>query len=45
MEIIEISVSVPLHMNIPSSITLPNVVPSVEGYNDNIEQHLNEKPS
>ena len=39
MEIKEISV------NVPSFITLSNVVPSVEGYNDNTEQHLNEEPS
>ena len=45
MEIKEISVNVPLHMNVPSSITLPNVVPSVKGHNDNTEQHLNEEPS
>ena len=45
MEIKEISVNVPLHMNIPSSITLSNVIPSVEGHNDNTKQHLNEEPS
>ena len=41
MEIKEISVNIhvniPLHMNVPSSITLLNVVPSIEGHNDNTE--------
>ena len=32
-------------MNVPSFITLLNVIPSVEGHNDNIEQLLNEEPS
>lgn len=45
MEIKEISVNVPLHMNVPSSITLPNVIPSIEGHNDNTEQHLNKESS
>ena len=45
VEIKEISVNIPLHMNVPSSITLSNDVPSVEGHNNNTEQHLNEEPS
>ena len=32
-------------MNIPSSITLSNIIPSVEEHNDNTKQYLNEEPS
>ena len=34
-----------MHRNVPLSITLPNVVLSVEGYIDNTEQYLNEETS
>ena len=37
MEVKEISVNVPLHVNVPLSITLSNVVVSVEGHNNNTE--------